>query len=297
MKWERGHRSKNVEDARGERPPRGGGALKVGGGGAILLALIALIAKAAGVDSPGLDSATSSSPATSSGADPGGGSGAPAGPTGPDPDAELVEFINYVIDDIQGTFAKVFAAEGHTYQDAKLRIFTEAVATGCGRSSAAIGPFYCPPDQKAYIDLSFYRELKQRFGAPGDFAQAYVLAHELGHHAQNLLGTNARVERESRRDRSRENELSVRLELQADCYAGVWAHSTQQRKLIEAGDIQESLDAAAAIGDDRLQQMGGGEVNPETWTHGSSAQRVRWFKRGLEQGTLAACDTFGARDL
>lgn len=284
MKWERGHKSVNVEDARGEAPARGGTALKLGGGG-IVMAIIVLVARAAGVELP-FSSDTGSAPTESQ------GTGAPKGPSGPDPDAELVGFINFVVDDIQGTFAKVFAAEGHRYQDARLKIFAEAVDTGCGLSSSAVGPFYCPPDNKAYIDLSFYRDLKQRFGAPGDFAQAYVLAHEFGHHCQNLLGTNEQVRRESARDRSRENDLSVRLELQADCYAGIWAHSTQQRKLIEAGDVEESLAAAAAIGDDRLQKQAGQQVNPETWTHGSSSQRVRWFKTGLSQGTLAACDTF-----
>jgi predicted metalloprotease len=294
MKYERGHRSKNVEDARGEAPPRGGGsALKVGGGGAILLLIIAAIAKAAGVDIPipGLDS----------GGGGGGGGGAsssqpePTGVQGPDPDAELFDFINFVVDDIQPTFARAFAASGKTYRDAKLKVFREAVDTGCGLSSSAIGPFYCPPDEKAYIDLSFYKELRANLGAPGDFAQAYVLAHEFGHHCQNLLGVDDMVRRETARDRSRENELSVRMELQADCLAGVWAHSTAQRKLIEAGDIEESLTAAAAIGDDRLQKMAGRRVNPETFTHGSSAQRVTWFKRGLDQGTLEACDTFAAR--
>jgi len=291
MKWERGHRSKNVEDARGQPAPRGGGALKVGGGGAVVLVIIAIIAKLAGVDLP-LPGDTATTPSQA------GGTGVTTGGPGTNPaEDELVGFIHFAVDDIQGTFATVFAAEGHTYRDAKLKIFTDAVATGCGRSSAAIGPFYCPPDEKAYIDLSFYRELRQRFGAPGDFAQAYVLAHEFGHHCQQLLGANDEVARATRRDRSRANELSVRLELQADCYAGVWAHSTRQRQLLDAGDIEESLAAAAAIGDDRLQKMAGADVNPETWTHGSSAQRVRWFKIGLERGTLAACDTFAALDL
>lgn len=292
MKWQRGHRSKNVEDVRGAAPPRGGAALKVGGGGAILLALIALIAKAAGVDIP----------FTGTTATGGGSGGAPSGQgeaplTGPDPDAELVEFIHFVVDDIQPAYAEAFARSGKTYRDAKLRIFREGIDTGCGLSSSAIGPFYCPPDEMAYIDLSFYRDLRHQLGAPGDFAQAYVLAHEFGHHAQNVLGIDEMVRRETARDRSREKELSVRTELQADCFAGVWAHSSKRRQLVESGDIEESLTAAAAIGDDRLQKMAGRAVNPETFTHGSSAQRVRWFKRGLEQGTLEACDTFGVRDL
>ncbi len=267
--------------------------MKVGGGGAILVAIIALIAQAAGVNVPGLSSLAGGG---------GGGGGAqpssddPAvGQQGPDPDAELFDFINYVVDDIQPTFAKAFAQSGKQYREAKLVVFREAVNTGCGLSSAAIGPFYCPPDEKAYIDLSFYKQLRADLGAPGDFAQAYVLAHEFGHHCQHVLGTADMVRRETARDRSRENDLSVRLELQADCYAGVWAHSTARRKLIENGDIEEAIRAAASIGDDRLQKMAGQQVNPETFTHGSSDQRVRWFKRGLEQGTLEACDTFAAR--
>ena len=298
MKYERGHRSKNVEDARGEAPPKVSKGVKVGGGAAALLAIVALIAKAAGVNIPGLDS-------LSSGGGGGGGTpaqssqnaGPPKGQQGPDPDAELFDFINYVVDDIQPTFTRVFAKSGKTYRDAKLKVFREAVDTGCGLSSAAIGPFYCPPDEKAYIDLSFYKQLRADLGAPGDFAQAYVIAHEFGHHCQNVLGIDDMVRRETARDKSRENDLSVRTELQADCLAGVWAHSTAQRKLIESGDIEGSLTAAAAIGDDRLQKMAGKPVRPETFSHGSSAQRVKWFRRGFEQGTLEACDTFAARDL
>lgn len=266
--------------------------MKVGGGGAILLVLIAILAKAAGVDIPGLDSATAPSQSNQTTSnDP------PKGQQGPDPDAELFDFINFVVDDIQPTFAKAFAKSGKQYRDAKLKVFREAVDTGCGLSSSAIGPFYCPPDEKAYIDLSFYKQLRADLGAPGDFAQAYVLAHEFGHHCQNVLGTDDMVRRETARNRSRENELSVRMELQADCYAGVWAHSTAQRKLIETGDIEEAIRAAASIGDDRLQKMAGQRVNPETFTHGSSDQRVRWFRRGYDQGTLEACDTFASRDL
>ncbi|MBZ0232200.1 MAG: neutral zinc metallopeptidase [Deltaproteobacteria bacterium] len=293
MKFERGHRSRNVEDRRGNAPPRVSRGVKLGGGGAILVAIIALIAQAAGVNVPGLSSLAGG----------GGGGGQPSqsdpavGQQGPDPDAELFDFINYVVDDIQPTFAKVFAQSGKQYREAKLIVFREAVDTGCGLSSSAIGPFYCPPDEKAYIDLSFYKQLRADLGAPGDFAQAYVLAHEFGHHCQNVLGTDDMVRRESARDRSRENDLSVRMELQADCLAGVWAHSTARRKLIENGDIEEAIRAAASIGDDRLQKMAGQRVNPETFTHGSSDQRVRWFRRGYEQGTLEACDTFAVRDL
>jgi predicted metalloprotease len=178
-----------------------------------------------------------------------------------------------------------------------LVLFTDAVNTACGYSSSAVGPFYCPGDNKAYIDLSFYRELSRQLGAPGDFAQAYVLAHELGHHVQNLLGTSRAMRLQQKREPDRSNELSVRLELQADCFAGIWAHSTARRDLLERGDIKEGLDAAAAIGDDRLQRRAGRATNSETWTHGSSAQRVRWFQRGLDSGEIADCDTFAAETL
>jgi predicted metalloprotease len=169
-------------------------------------------------------------------------------------------------------------------------LFTERTASGCGNSSAAVGPFYCPPDEKVYIDLSFYDELARRFGAPGDFAQAYVIAHEVGHHVQNLLGIEKRVRREGTSEG--ENGSSVKLELQADCFAGIWARSTQRRDLLEQGDIEEGLAAASAVGDDRLQKQATGTIRPETWTHGSAAQRASWFKRGLTQGTIEACDTF-----
>lgn len=212
-----------------------------------------------------------------------------------DPDAELVEFINFVLKDIQGTWTELFPKQlAREYRPATLVLFTDAVDDSrCGYATAAIGPFYCSGDNKAYIDLSFYRALSDRFGAPGDFAQAYVLAHEIGHHIQNLLGTSGRVHREKRRLSEIEgNKLSVRLELQADCLAGVWAHSTNQRNILEEGDIEEGLRAAAAIGDDTLQRKATGTIAPESWTHGSSEQRVRWFKRGFETGKVAECDTF-----
>jgi predicted metalloprotease len=290
MKWQRGHRSKDVEDRRGRSSGAGAG-VKVGGGAAILAVLAVIVGQALGVDLSGLFGSSGSSGSS------GGGQGASApagGELAPehDPDRELVEFVHFVIDDIQDTFARAFAAEGRDYPRAGLVLFTGATPTGCGRGEVAIGPFYCPPDRKAYIDLSFFRVLDERLGAGGDLAQAYVLAHELGHHLQTVLGTEARVRRDSARDKARANDLSVRLELQADCYAGVWAHATARRDLLEAGDLEESLNAAAAIGDDRLQRMAGQRVNPETFSHGSSAQRARWFRRGFEDGTLAACDTF-----
>ena len=214
----------------------------------------------------------------------------PHPPAGADPDKELVGFVNFVMKDIQGTFEAMFKAEGKPYRHAKLYLFTGAIDTGCGRSSAAIGPFYCPADEHAYIDLSFYRELRQRFGAPGDFAQAYVLAHEIGHHLQKLMGIEHRAEALGRGHRR--NEISVRTELQADCFAGVWGHAAKGKQLLEAGDLEEALTAATAIGDDRLQKQAGGEVNPETFTHGTSAQRVHWFRTGFERGRFDACDTF-----
>jgi len=207
----------------------------------------------------------------------------------------MVDFIRFVVTDIQDSFALEFKAAGREYRRAKLLVFRDVIDTPCGRSSAAIGPFYCPGDQQAYIDLSFFRELKSRFGAPGDFAQAYVLAHEIGHHLQTL----DHVERETSRLRKREsrNAASVRQELQADCYAGVWGNAARGKHLLELGDLEEALAAAQAIGDDRLQKQAGVDVDPETFTHGTSAQRMKWFRRGFDSGKLAACDTFSASDL
>ena len=205
----------------------------------------------------------------------------------------LVEFVSFVLDDAQQVWRQKFGALGEPYQDAKLVLFRGAVESACGVAQSAAGPFYCPADQKAYIDLGFYEELRQRFGAPGDFAQAYVLAHEIGHHVQHLLGIDREVRRAQQGDPSQANEYSVRMELQADCFAGVWGHSTERRDRLEAGDVEEALDAAAAIGDDRIQRSSGGGVNPESFTHGSSAQRVEWFRRGMQSGTIEACNTFG----
>jgi hypothetical protein len=205
-------------------------------------------------------------------------------------DKPLVQFMSDGLDDIQGFWTKDL--EG--YRPAKLVLFTDAVQTGCGTASSSTGPFYCPPDEKAYLDLSFFRELRDRYGAPGDFAQAYVLAHELGHHVQKVLGTSDTVNRQQQADPSRANELSVRLELQADCYAGVWGHDAAARGILEPGDVDEGLGAAAAVGDDRLQSQAGAAVNPESWTHGSSEQRARWFRTGFDSGDRNACDTFGA---
>jgi predicted metalloprotease len=199
-------------------------------------------------------------------------------------------FVGFVLDDVQDTWKKIFAERGQRYTPAKLVLFTGSTQSGCGYGSSQVGPFYCPGDSRVYIDLDFYRELERRLGAPGDFAQAYVIAHEIGHHVQNLSGIQAQARRLARGGES-ENEVSIRQELQADCFAGVWAHFTSQRNVLEGGDIEEGLRAAAAIGDDALQERAQGRVRPESWTHGSSEQRVTWFKRGYDKGSMEACDT------
>jgi hypothetical protein len=198
------------------------------------------------------------------------------------------------VNDVQDTWTAVLPREANTqYPPANLVLFRDAVRSACGFADAASGPFYCPGDRKVYIDLSFYDELKSRFGAAGDFAQAYVIAHEYGHHIQNVLGIDSQMRRAQQQRPGMANELSVRLELQADCLAGVWGYSTAKRNILESGDVEEGLNAAAAIGDDNIQRMSGRGVRPEKFTHGSSAQRVEWFRRGLESGRMAACDTFG----
>jgi predicted metalloprotease len=202
-----------------------------------------------------------------------------------------VQFVSFVLDDVQNTWRRVL---GDRYQDAHLVLFRDVVQSACGTAESATGPFYCPGDHKVYIDLSFFDELDRRFGAPGDFAQAYVIAHELGHHVQSLVGTSNRVRRLQQANPDEQNQLSVRLELQADCYAGVWGKSTEQRNILDPGDVDEGLAAAAAVGDDRLQRQARGRVNPETFTHGSSAQRQYWFKQGFSTGDMKACDTFSS---
>lgn len=209
-----------------------------------------------------------------------------------DPDARLVDFMSFVLDDSQNFWADTFRQSGKEYARAKLVLFTGSTGSACGGATSEIGPHYCPPDQNVYLDLDFFRELRNRFGAPGDFAQAYVLAHEIGHHVQNLLGINEDVHRMQQDDPDAANELSVRLELQADCFAGVWAFTVYERDHLESGDLDEGLAAAAAVGDDRIQSQAGTSVNPESWTHGSSEQRVHWFRQGFENGDPNACDTF-----
>jgi predicted metalloprotease len=214
---------------------------------------------------------------------------------GPPPaDDQQSIFIKRVLGDLEDTWGQIFAKGGERYQAPVLVLFNDAVQSACGSASAATGPFYCPGDSKVYLDLSFFRELDERFGAPGDFAQAYVVAHEVGHHVQNLLGVNAQVSRlQQRASEVEANQLSVRLELQADCFAGVWGHFAERQKLLDTGDVDEGLRAAAAIGDDRLQRQAQGRVVPESFTHGSSEQRAQWLRQGLAAGTVDACDTFG----
>jgi predicted metalloprotease len=206
-----------------------------------------------------------------------------------------VLFVSFVLDDAQAMWAELMPRLGHQYRDARLVIFRDRVSSACGMAQSATGPFYCPGDERVYIDLGFYTELAQRFGAPGDFAEAYVLAHEVGHHVQHIQGTNAAVAEASRRQPSQANALSVRLELQADCYAGIWAARAAANGRLEQGDLEEGLGAAAAVGDDRLQRASTGAVQPESFTHGTSEQRMTWFRRGFDNGNPASCDTFASR--
>jgi hypothetical protein len=230
-----------------------------------------------------------------------GGGGAPGGrpaqtaPRSSSPEEDkLVQFVSFVLDDDQKAWTEIFAKSGKTYRHAKLKLFTDTVRSGCGFAETAMGPFYCPADEKVYIDLGFYRELRDRFGAPGEFAEAYVIAHELGHHVQKLLGISDQVERAQQQNPRSANALSVKLELQADCLAGVWGYTAKQRNILDPGDLDDGLRAASAVGDDRIQKQATGQVHPETWTHGSSEQRARWFRTGFDSGDMGRCDTFAA---
>jgi len=288
MRWKRSRRSGDLIDRRGRGSgfSRGPVSLGVGGGGLGLVALIVIVLLNMGGlggggdvrDVPDLEG------------------GAP-GSDFPEADDKLVDFMSFVLDDAQAFWSDTFRQADRSYERAELVIFTEATSSGCGGATEDIGPHYCPADERIYLDLIFFRELRNRFDAPGDFAQAYVLAHEIAHHVQNELGISGDVHRSQRDDPERANELSVRLELQADCFAGVWAFTTYERRLLESGDLEEGLAAAAAIGDDRIQQETTGRIDRESWTHGSSEQRVRWFKRGYEDGDANACDTFTAETL
>ncbi len=283
----RGHRqSSNIEDRRGMRPMRTGVGLSIGG------VLFLLVLSLLGVNPlPFLGMATKQPEVQMQQTDQPYQESAE--------EADLRELTAVVLADTEDTWSALLPQYNVQYVEPTLVLFSGVVQSGCGTAQSAMGPFYCPLDQKVYIDMSFYDDLSQRFGAPGDFAQAYVIAHEVGHHVQNLVGTAQRVrEAQERADQVEANELSVRMELQADCFAGVWAnHAARSRQLLEAGDVEEGLNAASAIGDDRLQRQAQGHVVPDAFTHGSSEQRVRWFRKGLEAGTPEACDTFSAQAL
>lgn len=288
MRWQRGYRSRNVEDRRHQSASGGGGSLlpllfmlgrsRIGLTGIVIFFLFMWLT---GVNpltllSGGAPATTRSTPARDAA------------------EEELVDFVNFWLDDMQGTWEQVFAQSGRTYQRATLVLFRDSVRSACGFAQAASGPFYCPGDNKVYIDLSFYEELRRSFGAPGDFAQAYVLAHEIGHHVQNLLGTEREVRQLQQGNPGQANALSVNMELQADCYAGIWGRSADATGRLEPGDLEEGLNAAAAIGDDRIQRSAGRRIDPDLFTHGSSEQRQTWLRRGFDTGDPAGCDTFNA---
>jgi predicted metalloprotease len=276
MRWTRGGTSRDLEDRRGASGGFGRRAAPLGLGGLAVLFILSLVTGQdfLSVLSTGGETAVPSES---------------AGPVSTTPaEDELTQFVSFVLDDTQNTWEQLLPG----YERARLVLFRDAIDSACGFAQSATGPFYCPADRKVYIDLGFYDDLRQRFRAGGDFAQAYVLAHEIGHHVQTVTGTEQRVRQLQRANPSEVNALSVRLELQADCFAGVWGHASAQRNLLEPGDVDEGLNAAAAIGDDRIQRMGGGRVSPERFTHGSSAQRAEWFRRGLESGRPDACNTF-----
>jgi predicted metalloprotease len=285
MRWTPGNESSNIEDRRGDSGGGGFGGIHLGIGGTIIVLVLSLIFHRNLFTLLGSGDAASSASASDTSAPP--ASESPA-------EHKEVQFVSFVLDDAQQTWAKILPQEGASYHDAKLVLFRDGVQSGCGQAETAMGPFYCPLDEKVYIDLGFYDELRDRFGAPGEFAQAYVLAHELGHHVQHLEGIDTQMQRLQRQHPDQANQLSVKLELQADCYAGVWGHSTQQRQLLDPGDVQAGLQAAASVGDDRLQKMSTGRVSPESFTHGTSAQRESWFKRGFDSGDPKACDTFSS---
>lgn len=258
-----------------------GGGLGIGGI-IIILLLVFIVPKLLGGSDP-LGGAT----------DPFGQEGpVAAGGTGVDPTDPMGEFVDAVTDDVQTTWIDIFERTGKTYEETNVVLFEGGVNTGCGQATSDVGPFYCPADRQVYIDLGFFKELETRFGAPGDFAEAYVIAHEIAHHVQTLLGIDTQVQQAVRDDPSRRNDLSIRQELQADCFAGVWGRAAQGAGVLEAGDLEEGLKAAAAVGDDRIQKAATGRINPETWTHGSSEQRVQWFRTGFQVGNPDACDTF-----
>jgi predicted metalloprotease len=287
VRW-RKVRSEHVRDQRGASRPTGSGfpipigkaSLPVIVLGLVAFFLVRALGGGSGLDVPGIDLPRAPAAAGES------------IPPEADPDKDLVAFVGFVVDDVQTTWQKQFASAGERYSPADLILFTDVVSTGCGDATSEVGPFYCPLDRTVYLDLGFFRELRRSFGAPGDFAEAYVVAHELGHHVQNLLGVTQRVRDLQEQEPNQANDLSIRVELQADCLAGVWGFTTQQRGILEPGDVEEGLRAAASVGDDRIQRKATGTTNPESWTHGSSEQRSRWFSRGFESGNPDTCDTF-----
>jgi len=286
MRWTPGGTSNDIEDRRDESGGGGGfgfGGMRLGLGGLVILFILSLIFKQNFFALLG------------GGGSPSTGSTVAGPPDAARDEAEkpLVQFISVVLDDTQKTWEQLLPQQaGIPYRHAKLVLFRNYTQSGCGGAESATGPFYCPADEKVYIDLGFYDELKQRFGAPGEFAQAYVLAHEVGHHVQKLTGVERQVRQLQQSSPQSGNRLSVMMELQADCLAGVWAHSTQQRGLLESGDVESALGAAAAVGDDHIQKMTRGQVQPETFTHGSPEQRMHWFTQGLNSGSIAGCNTF-----
>ena len=284
MRWTPGGRSRNLDDLRGQT----GGGRMIGGrgmgiGGAVIALILSLVFGVNIFDGGGGGGPVQTSP------------GAVDQPVASTPqEEERIQFVSFVLDDVQQTWAQLLPKLGDQYQEARLAVFRDGVSTACGDAPAAVGPFYCPADQRVYLDLSFFDELARRFGAPGDFAQAYVIAHELGHHVQHVLGIEQRVRQMQGSRPDAANQMSVALELQADCFAGIWANSTSQRRLLESGDVDEALGAASAVGDDQIQARTTGRIRPETFTHGSAAQRAQWFRRGMESGDPNVCDTFGS---
>ncbi len=289
MRWTPGGESSDIEDRRGESGLGGGGAfggfggLHLGLGGTLVLVALSLLFRTnlfsifSGVGAPAPSAAVSPSVDTAQSAS----------------ESREVQFVSFVLDDVQHTWEQLLPQQSDaSYRHAKLVLFRDYTESGCGTAQSATGPFYCPEDEKVYLDLGFFDELNRRFGAPGEFAQAYVIAHEIGHHVQKILGIEGRVQQLRQRDRAEANPLSVKLELQADCLAGVWGHSTEQRNIVDQADVAAGLRAAAAVGDDRLQRMATGHVSPESFTHGSSEQRMHWFRQGLDSGQISACNTF-----
>ncbi|MGC5701865.1 neutral zinc metallopeptidase [Pseudomonas sp. NFXW11] len=299
MLWKKGRRSDNVEDLRGDNDAGGGGGgLRFGGGKGLSLTAIVLIV--------GIGWATGQDPLQILGQLLGQGGGQVSAPANTQPrkapaaNDEQAEFVRAILGDTEDTWGQIFQQAGRQYQAPKLILFSGRVNSACGAATSASGPFYCPADRQVYLDMDFFREMAQRFAAAGDFAQAYVIAHEVGHHVQTLLGVSAKIQAARQQGQRMEGDggLLVRQELQADCLAGVWAFHAQKRlNWLEPGDVEEALNAANAIGDDRLQQQGQGRVVPDSFTHGTSAQRVRWFKTGFSQGQVGQCDTFAAKSL